>query len=511
MSSAEEAYKQVCAHAREIAILNSIDSLMGWDERVLLPPAGGEFRADQVTFLAGQIHTRWTDPRFAEWLAQLAASPLAADPHSDTGATIRQLKRKATKKTKLPKALVEEQARLAILGQQKWVEARKADDFASFRPLLERIVALKREEAQALGWEECAYDALLDDYEPDEKTSNVRRVLSGLREELTPFIEAVVATGRQPDISLLGREYPVAAQRSFSLDAAAQIGFDFQRGRLDETAHPFCSGMGPNDCRLTTRYNPHHFNEAFFGTLHEAGHGLYDQGLAAEHYGMPLGDAISLGIHESQSRMWENFVGRSRAFWDHFYAPAAKAFPGALGSVPFDTFYFAINDVRPSLIRIEADEATYNLHIIIRFELEQALINDGLPVVELPGAWRAKYKEYLGIEPPNDANGVLQDIHWSGGAIGYFATYSLGNLYAAQFFAQADRDLGGDGAGKALYSQFRKGEFQPLLGWLREKIHSQGQRYSAAQLVERVTGKPLSHEPLMAHLRAKFGPLYGVR
>ena len=499
-----EAYADLLNLGRELALLNSIESLVGWDERVMLPPLGGDFRADQFTFLAGQIHQRWTSPRLGELLNQLAESDLAADPHSDTGTTIRQMKRRYEKKTKLPQKLVEEQARLSVLGQQAWQQARKHDHFPTFQPLLERIVDLKREESAALGYAECPYDALLDDFEPGELTSNVTRVLAGLRAELVPLVAAIAETGKQADLSILSRSFPVAAQRTFSLLAAERIGFDFQRGRLDETAHPFCSGLGPNDCRLTTRYSEHHFNEAFFGTLHEAGHGLYDQGLPGEHYGMPLGDAVSLGIHESQSRMWENFVGRSRAFWEHFYPSLQRTFPGVVDDVSLDDFYFAVNDVRPSLIRIEADEATYNLHILIRFELEQAMINDGLRVADLPGAWRDKYQSYLGIVPPSDADGVLQDIHWSGGAIGYFSTYSLGNLYAAQFFEQATTDLGD------LHAQFARGEFQPLLDWLRKQIHRQGQRYTAAELAQRITGKPLSHEPLMRHLRNKMNPLYNL-
>ena len=262
--------------------------------------------------------------------------------------------------------------------------------------------------------------------------------------------------------------------------------------------------MGPHDCRITTRYNERHFNEAFFGILHEAGHGLYEQGLRTDHYGLPTGEAISLGIHESQSRMWENFVGRSRSFWQYAYPLASQAFPEALRDVPVDAFYFAVNDVRPSLIRVEADEVTYNLHIMVRFELEQALINDGMSVADLPAAWNEKYRQYLGLTPPNDADGVLQDIHWSAGLFGYFATYALGNLCAAQFFEQADRDCGG------LHAQFARGEFSTLREWLVEKIHEPGRRYTTAELIERVTGKPLSHDALIRHLRGKFEPLYGV-
>jgi carboxypeptidase Taq len=262
--------------------------------------------------------------------------------------------------------------------------------------------------------------------------------------------------------------------------------------------------MGPHDCRITTRYDANHFNAAFFGILHEAGHGIYEQGLREDQYGLPLGMAVSLGIHESQSRLWENMVGRSRSFWEHFFSKAQARFPQALGDVSLDDFCFAINDVRPSLIRVEADEATYNLHILIRFELERALLDGDLAVADLPGAWNERYQKDLGIAPPGDAQGVLQDIHWSAGLIGYFPTYALGNLYAAQFFAQADAELGG------LDRQFARGEFQPLRQWLREKIHQQGQRHTAAELVEQVTGRPLSPQPLMAHLRAKLGPLYGI-
>jgi carboxypeptidase Taq len=497
-------YDNVCRHRRETALLSSVESLLGWDERTLMPPAAGEYRAEQMTFLSGMIHRRETDPQLGAWLSELADGPLAKDPHSDTGAVIRELKREYDKKVKLPQSLVEELTRTSVLGQQIWVEARKNNDFASFRPLLEKMVSLKRSEADALGYEEARYDALLDNYEPRARTAEVAKVLSALRDQLVPLVTAIRSSGRQADLSIVERHYPAAAQREFGQRIAAQFGFDFNRGRLDVTTHPFCSEMGPHDCRITTRYNEHHFNEAFFGILHEAGHGLYDQGLRADEYGLPTGAYISLGIHESQSRLWENLVGRSRAFWDYAYPIAQQAFAEALGNVPLESFYFAINDVRPSLIRVEADEVTYNLHILIRFELEQSLINDDLPVGDLPAAWNEKYRDYLGLTPPNDTDGVLQDIHWSAGLFGYFPTYSLGNLYAAQFFAQADRDVGG------LEAMFRRGEFAPLRRWLVEKIHSQGRRYTASQLVERVTGAPLSHDGLMRQLRGKFAPLYGL-
>jgi carboxypeptidase Taq len=485
-------------------VLVSIEALCEWDERTYMPEAAGNYRADQITLLAGMLHDRRTDPRLGEWLAALADSDLAADPLSDTGTTIREMQRDFNKRTKLSKRLVEELARATVLGQQAWQTARGGDDFAMFAPSLEKIVRLKREEAQSLEMGDCLYDGLLDDFEPHEKTADVTRVLGELRDELARLVAEVADSGRTPNRDILAREFAIDQQQQFGKLAAAAIGFDFERGRLDETTHPFCTGLGPNDCRLTTRYHVHDMADSLFSTLHEAGHGIYDQGLRSDWYGLPPGNFVSLGIHESQSRLWENLVGRSHAFWQHFFPQAQRVFPSQLGDVALDEFYWAINDVRPSLIRTVSDEATYNLHIIVRFELEQALLEDQLQVVDLPAAWNEKYQSLLGITPPNDADGVLQDIHWSGGAIGYFPTYTLGNLYASQFFAAADQALGG------LHEMFARGEFQPLKQWLQENIHASGQCRSAAELVEHLTGAPLSHGHLITHLRAKLGPLYGI-
>ncbi|MEX0677557.1 MAG: carboxypeptidase M32 [Pirellulales bacterium] len=500
----EQTYRQLCQHARETALLAAAESALAWDERTMLPPAAAEHRTEQLTLLAGMLHQRRTDGRLGGWLAELAASPLAADRHSAQGATIRQLKRDYDRQVKLPQSLVEELARTASLGQHVWERARANGDFPSFAPILSRMFELKRAEARALGFPETAYDALLDDYEPEELTSTIGRVLAELRDALVPLVGEIAAGGRRPDASVLSRRYPLDAQEAFSRRGAEAIGFDFRRGRLDVTAHPFCTDLGPNDCRITTRYDERFFPSAFFGVLHEAGHGIYDQGLPTDWYGLPPGEAVSLGIHESQSRLWENLVGRSRAFWRHFFPAARQAFPEALAGASLDDFYFAVNDVRPSLIRVEADEATYNLHILVRFELEQALLADDLPVADLPAAWNEKYENYLGIRPDGDADGVLQDVHWSAGLIGYFPTYSLGNLYASQFFEQAEKDLGD------LAPQFAAGEFAPLRQWLAKNVHRHGQCFTAAELVRNITGKPLSHGPLMAHLREKLAPLYGL-
>jgi carboxypeptidase Taq len=497
-------YDRLCKHTREVAILNSTQSLLGWDERTKLPPAGGDYRAEQMSYLAGLIHKQQTAPEVGEWLTELGDSPLAADPHSDTGAVIVNLKRDYDRKTKLPQSLVEELAKLSVLGQQLWVEARKANDYARFRPLLERTIELKRQEAAAIGYEKEPYDALLDEFEPGAKTTEVAAALAGLREQLVPLVAAIAASPRRPNMQALHGRYPVDLQEQFGRRCATAIGFNFEQGRLDTTNHPFCAGMGPCDVRLTTRYDENNLSGSLFSTLHEAGHGIYDQGLREEHYGLPTGEAVSLGIHESQSRMWENLVARSHAFWEYFYPIAQQTFPDALKNVSLDDFYFAINDSRPSLIRTESDEVTYNLHILIRFELELALINDELKVADLPEAWHAKYRQYLGIQSPTDSDGVLQDVHWSSGAFGYFPTYSLGNLYAAQFFEKAQQDLGD------LHKMFARGEFMPLREWLRRNIHSHGRRYPAAELGRRVTGHPLSHDALIRHLRGKFGPLYDL-
>lgn len=502
MSDPAATYELLVSHARETALLNSVAGILFWDEETYLPPAGGPYRAEQHALLAKLGHARQTDPLLGDWLGELANGPLASDPQSDTGTVITRLKRQYDKKTKLPPALVEELARTASRSQQIWREARGANDFKQFEPLLTKMIELKQQEAEALGYTDSPYDALLDEYEPDETTANVATVLADLRQQLTPLVQQIADSDRRPP-SVMVDHYPTARQEEFGKRAAAAIGFDFDAGRLDVTAHPFCGGGGPHDVRMTTRYDESDFIGGFFSILHEAGHGLYEQGLSAESYGLPTGEAISLGIHESQSRMWENLVGRSRGFWQFFFEPYVNTFANGGQSGSWEDFYFAINEAKPSLIRVEADEATYNLHIIIRFELEQALLSGDLVVADLPAAWNDRYGEYLGITPPSDADGVMQDVHWSAGLFGYFPTYALGNLYASQFFEQAEQEIG------PLEEAFAEGEFSPLRAWLGDKIHAVGQRQSATELVQAVTGKRLSSAPLLRHLRAKFGELYG--
>ncbi len=499
-----DAYRELIRRVKEVAVLHSCASLLHWDQQTYMPPRGSEHRAEQLALLAGLAHQQATAPEIGELLAVVETSDLAADAGSAVAVNAREVRRTYDRATRLPQALVQELARTCALARDVWVDARRKSDFSLFQPWLGKVVALKRQEAEAVGYKDVPYDALLDNYEPGETTRHLTALFATLREELVQLVGKIAASGKQPDLSILHREYPADCQETFGKAAATAIGFDFQAGRLDVTVHPFCSGIGPGDTRITTRYNSQDFGDALFSILHEAGHGLYDQGLDPDHYGTPMGSAVSLGIHESQSRLWENFVGRSRAFWEHYFPLARQIFPDALGDVSLDAFYFAINDVRPSFIRVDADEATYNLHIILRFELEQALISGDLLPADVPGAWNDAFKRLFGLTPPNDAHGCLQDIHWSGGGIGYFPTYTLGNLYAAQFFARARADLGD------LEGGFRRGEFAPLKEWLATKIHRQGQRYRAGDLVAAVTGQPLSHRPLLDYLRAKVGSLYGI-
>ena len=504
MANAQESYQALIRELREIALLGSVNSVLGWDERTQLPERGAEHRAAQSSLLARMVHERFTSPRIGELLQAVEGSDLVKDPQSDAAANVRETRRSYDRARKLPSSLVEEEVRVAVLAQQAWGESRAKSDYKSFEPWLGKTLELKRQEARCVGYAQDMYDALLDEFEPGETAANLRKTFQTLREPLVELIGKVASSGKKAPLEILERNYAPEAQERLARQAAEAVGFDFSAGRLDVSLHPFCTGLGPGDTRMTTRYDPRYFGDAFFGVLHETGHGLYDQGLPPQHFGSPLGEAVSLGIHESQSRMWENFVGRGRAFWTHFFPRARAAFPEALKDVNDEQWYFAINDIRPSLIRTEADEATYNLHIMLRFELEQALLNDELKTRDLPAAWNSRMKEYLGLTPPDDARGCLQDIHWSGGSIGYFPTYTLGNLYAAQFFEQADKDLGG------LDAQFARGDFAPLLGWLRKNIHQHGKRYRAGELVKRVTGKELSPEPLLAHLRRK-AELYGVR
>jgi carboxypeptidase Taq len=500
----DAAYAELIRRTKEAAVLSSCGAVLGWDERTYMPHNGSAFRGDQMALLARLTHEMTTDPKVGECLAAVEGSALVKDPESPAAINVREIRRTYDRAVKLPKELVEELARVTTRAQQVWQEARGRNDFPAFRPWLEQIVTLKKREADAVGYTDHPYDALLDEYEPGATAKEVRGVFAALSAELVPLIAAVGQSKRAPRRDVLEGDYPVEPQQAFAREAAVAIGFDFEAGRLDVTTHPFCSGIGPGDCRITTRYNPRFFNEAFFGVLHEAGHGIYEQGLSAGQFGTPLGSYCSLGIHESQSRLWENQVGRGRPFWEHFFPKAKRAFPAALSKVSPDDFHFAINGVRPSFIRVEADEATYNLHIILRFELELGLLTGDLEPADLPAAWNEKFAKMFGLTPPDDRQGCLQDIHWSMGGLGYFPTYTLGNLYAAQFMDAARAQLPG------LEADFARGQFGRLKGWLNKKVHRPGRSYRSDELCRGVTGERLRHGPLVAYLRDKYGRLYDL-
>jgi len=498
----EQNYLELSGLQREISLLVSISALVEWDQRCYMPPGGSEHRAAQTEYLAGRIHAKATSPRIGDLLNELEATRFD-DKRDPRAVNIREWRREYDLRTKLPQEFVEELSRTTSLAQDAWVAARRNKDFPAFKPWLEKITELKKQEADYYGWTVEPYDALLDSYEPGAKASEIAVVLEGLRDQLVPLLQAIQGSPRKPQVSILHRDFPEEAQEAFVKRVAAAIGYNFDRGRLDQTTHPFCTSIGPNDVRITTRFIRNHVNAAFFGVLHEAGHGLYQQNLPPQHAYTPMAEAVSLGIHESQSRMWENAVGRSLAFWKFWFPEAQKAFT-ALKNVKLDEFVFAINAVEPSFIRVEADETTYNLHILLRFELERAMVKGDLKPSDVPGAWNEKVKAYFGLTVPDDAQGCLQDIHWSSGYIGYFPTYSLGNLNAAQFFAKAQEDLGD------LEAMFEKGEFSPLLEWLKKNIHQHGKRYLSAELTKVVTGKPLESKPLIDCLKRKASLWYGV-
>ena len=495
------AYQWLTEHSRETAYLISMGQVLGWDQRTYIPSKGHPHRHNQFALLAKWIHARATDPQVGEALARVEASDLVGDPMAVSAVNVREWRRDYDRAVKIPQDLAVALAKATAEGETAWERTRPASDWETFEPFLVTVVALKREEAQALGYAAEPYDAHLDYFEPGETAAGLAPLLGELRMSLLRVLAAVQGSGRRPRGEVVRRHFPVDGQDRLARLAAQSLGYDFAAGRLDPTAHPFSADIGPGDVRITTRFDEHYFCPAFFGVLHETGHALYDQGLPADHWGTPRGDTVSLGIHESQSRLWENLVGRSLGFWRFFYTKAQETL-AVLQDVPLEVFHFAVNEVKPSLIRTEADEVTYNLHILLRFELERALMNGDLEVKDLPGAFNDKMSAYLGLTPPSPGQGVMQDIHWSAGLFGYFPTYTLGNLYAAQFYATAEAALG------PLEEGFAQGDFAPLLTWLRAQIHSQGHRLWARPLVKEVTGEELTPRYLMRYLQRKFGALY---
>jgi carboxypeptidase Taq len=494
------AYEELRERLATISDVGQATSLLFWDQQTHMPPGGVAGRAESVATLSRLAHEMLVAPE-TERLLEAAGDP---DPESEEGALLRLARREYERATKLPAQLVAELSRTTSLAEPAWVEARERSDFAAFAPHLEKIVELKREAAEALGYEDHPYDALLDGFEPGAKKARLEALFGEIRSGLVPLVRGIIERGGDEDrATLLHGDFDEEAQDSFGRRVATDLGYDWKRGRQDRTVHPFCIGINVGDVRVTTRFDKEWLSPALFGTIHETGHALYEQGVKPEYARTPLAGGVSMGVHESQSRLWENLVARSRPFWSHYLPSLREAFPEALGGVELEGFYRAVNAVRPSEIRVEADEATYDLHVLLRFELEVALIERSLAVPDLPEAWNAKMEEYLSLTPRDDAHGVLQDIHWADGLFGYFPTYTIGNVLAAQLFEAVKE------AHPEIPEEIGRGEFGPLLGWLRENVHRHGSRYEPEDLILRSTGRPLDTAPYLSYLREKFGELYG--
>jgi carboxypeptidase Taq len=488
-------YRKLLQRSREIAFLNSAAATLTWDLETYMPPRALAFRAEQLAYLGSEAHRMFTAKKVGQLIAECEQHGFAAD--SDAAANVREWRRRYDRATKVPARLVEKLERIRTHAREAWKTAREQSRFRLFKPHLQKIVDLNRQMADCWGFVDSPYDALVEGYETGVKASELRTLFSTLR----PAIVEVLGAAREKSAAIpadaLAGHYPVAAQQAFNQKVAAALGFDFQAGRVDTTTHPFCETLGPGDCRLTTRYDERNFAQSLYGVMHEAGHGMYEQGLIAEHYGTPLGSAASLGIHESQSRLWENHVGRSPAFWEHWHPVACEHFPDLKRFTPAQVGA-AVNRVAPSYIRVEADQVTYDLHIILRFEIEMKLIEGALKVADVPACWNEEFEKSFGLPVRNDAEGCLQDIHWSIGSIGYFPTYTLGNLNAAQLMRFATREI------PALEGELARGHYASLLTWLREKIHRPGSRHTPAELMQHATGEPTHSRYHLDYLRQKF-------
>lgn len=492
--SAIEALKQRCYDLNAVRVAVSI---LDWDQQCYMPPKGASARAGQVSTLSRMAHEMLTSD---ETRKALEAAEAEAKSQEDK-ALCRLVRRNYDQAVKFPASLVEEKTRLAAEGHEVWVQARKNNDFASFAPYLKRMMEITRQEADILGYEDHPYDALIDLYEEGATKADCDRMFDTIREPLSDLVRRI-AEKPEPDDSCLHGGFDEAAQKALTEEIVQAIGFSFEAGRQDTAAHPFCTNFSVGDVRLTTRFQDY-IGTAIFGSLHEAGHGLYEQGSPMEWDRLPLAGGVSLGVHESQSRTWENIVGRSHFFWNTMYPRLKKHFP-QFEKTSMTDFYKAINKVEPSLIRVEADEVTYNLHILIRFEMECALLTGDLKVADVPAAWNEKYEKYLGIRPDSDSNGCLQDVHWSAGLIGYFPTYSMGNLLSYQIWNVLKADL------KTPDSMMAEGNFAPILEWLQEKVYSKGALLTPKDLVMQVTGKPIGADDYMAAITAKYSALYDL-
>ncbi|OJI08952.1 MAG: carboxypeptidase M32 [Candidatus Vogelbacteria bacterium CG10_big_fil_rev_8_21_14_0_10_49_38] len=501
---AQAAIDQLKERLRESAYLDSTINLLTWDQEVNLPPQAAKSRAETIAHVSALAHRQFIAINSDGLLTELKQALDANQLKGAEATMVAEIHRHYERARKLPEDHVRELAATASQGASVWVTARAENDFALWLPWLEKIVALKRREAEYVGYAGEPYDALLDFYEPGTTTATADKLLTELKNFLVPFLQTIKRCSIKLDAGRLRGRFPLDQQIAFNRRLAAEIGFDFGAGRLDESAHPFSTNLHPLDVRMTTRYKTDDVLYAIGSTIHETGHSLYEQNLPVEHFGTPLAESVSLGIHESQSRLWENNLGKSLPFWRHFYPELQAAFPDPFGQLALTEFYRLINRVEPSFIRTEADEVTYNLHIILRFELEQDLIAGRLEPRDLPNTWNAKMKEYLGLAVPDDKVGVLQDAHWAGGEIGYFATYSLGNFYAAQMHHQMKKDL------PDLDRRLTEGDFRSINDWLKHQIHRHGKTYPARQLIKQISGEELSARFFTNYLKEKYGAIYEI-
>jgi carboxypeptidase Taq len=501
--------ERVLRELRKVAYLESASALLSWDQEVYMPPGAGHARAEQIAFISGLAHDIITGKEMKKALAGLVdletGKVLDKSAQKKTRRLLTEIWNDYHRAVALPSEFVKELSKQASMTQQVWVIARQENDYKSYEPHLAKMIELKKQQAQYIDPTQNPYNVLMDEYEPGMTMKKLDPLFKEMSERLVPLIKSIAEVKHRVNNSVLKKQYPIDKQWDFGMDMLKTIGFDFNKGRQDKSAHPFTTGTHPSDIRLTTRFIENDLRSALLSTLHEGGHGLYEQGLPEDQFGNPFGQAISLGIHESQSRLWENLVGLDEKFWTYAFPKLKSYFPENLKDGTKDEFVRAVNKVQPSFIRVEADEATYNLHIMIRYEIEKALINDNFPTSELPKLWNDKYEEYLGIRPENDAEGVLQDVHWSFGALGYFPTYSLGNLYSVQFFNTARQEI------DRFDEKMERGDLLDLRNWLKEKIHKIGREKTADELVLSVTGEALNASYYLDYIETKYQNMYGIK
>ena len=499
----EQQLEQLKILLAEIADLNYASALLDWDQQTYMPPGGAENRGHQLATLQQIAHTRLVSDEIGKLLDDLQPYVSQLDPDSFEARLVKVTRRNYEKEIKVPIEWVAEFAMVTTAAHEAWSKARAENNFPHFQPHLERALDLRHRYAEFFAPYAHIYDPLLDVFEPGMKTTDVKAIFSALRPQQVELIRKI-ASCPQVDDSFMHLTYDEQKQWDLGVEITTKMGFDWKRSRQDKTLHPFSTSFGWGDVRITTRLFPNHMASALFSTLHEAGHAMYSMGSNASLDRTPLFGGASSGLHESQSRMWENLIGRSYPFWQYFYPRLQEVFPTQLVNLPLDTFYKGINKVQPSFIRVEADEATYNLHIMMRMELEIALMENSLAVRDLPEAWNTRFQEYLGITPPDDARGVLQDVHWSGGLVGYFPSYALGNLIAAQLWERINADI------PDLPEQIRRGKFSHWLAWLRENVHQHGAKFEPQELIQRVTGSKIDPAPYLRYLEQKYTEIYGL-